>query len=157
MTPRKKRQVARSPEDLAAKRHQILDAAMAMLHEKGFARTTMSDVARRAGIGRGTVYWHFPSKDELFLAVVQREVEQMSAQLEPMVATPMPAAEKLELMVTMTFQMYGEVPHLFRAFMSILTGSGEDLEQKLEDVLAGVYRQYNQVVVDLLEEGKCQG
>jgi AcrR family transcriptional regulator len=157
MSSTKKRQVARSPEDLEAKRNQILDAAMACLHSTGFARTTMSDVAGRAGIGRGTVYWHFASKDELFLAVVQREVDQMMAMLEPMAAMPMPSDQKLELMVAETFRMYGEAPHLFKAFMSILTGAGEELEQKLEGVLAGVYRLYNKAIADLLEAGKVEG
>jgi AcrR family transcriptional regulator len=153
----KKRQVARSPEDLAAKRDQILDAAMACLLDKGFARSTMSDVATQADIGRGTVYWHFPSKDDLFLAVVQRETDKVTTELEPLLAMPMPAADKLELMISGTFDMYADVPHLFKAFLSILTGGGEELEQKLEAQLADIYRQYNQVVTDLLEEGKREG
>jgi AcrR family transcriptional regulator len=157
MTPRNKRQVARSPEDLEAKRNQILDAAMACLHESGFARTTMSDVAKQAGIGRGTVYWHFPSKDELFLAVVQRETDKLNAEVEPLLAAPLPAAEKLELMITATFHMYESVPHLFKAFLSILTGAGEELEQRLEGLLADTYRLYNGVVTELLEEGKTAG
>jgi AcrR family transcriptional regulator len=153
----KKRQVARSPEDLAAKRDQILDAAMACLLDKGFARSTMSDVATQADIGRGTVYWHFPSKDDLFLAMVQRETDKVTTELEPLLAMPMPAADKLELMITGTFHMYADVPHLFKAFLSILTGAGEELEQKLEAQLADIYRQYNQVIEDLLEEGKREG
>ncbi len=157
MSPRKKRQVARSPEDLAAKRNQILDAAMACLHESGFARTTMTDVAKQAGIGRGTVYWHFLSKDELFLAVVQREVDQMVAMIGPVADAPIPADQKLDAMIQQTFLMYSDVPHLFRAFMSILTGAGEELERKLGDVLAGVYRLYNKVIADELDKGKAEG
>ena len=76
MGTRRRRVVARSEEDLAQKRDLILDAAMRMLLEKGFARSTMSDVAQVADIGRGTVYWHFPSKNGLFLAAVQREVDR---------------------------------------------------------------------------------
>jgi len=157
MTPPKKRQVARSPEDLAAKRDQILDAAMAMLLEKGFARTTMSDVAKTAGIGRGTVYWHFPSKDELFLALVRRETDVIETMLAPMLATPMPAVEKLGLIISGTFAMYAEMPSLFKAILSILAGCGEELEQKLEAIMADVYRTYNDLVAGLLDEGKAQG
>ena len=117
----------------------------------------MDDLAKAAGIGRGTVYWHFPSKDDLFLAVVHRETEKLTGELEPMLAMPMPAADKLELMITATFQMYEGVPHLFKAFMSILTGAGEDLEQRLEGELAEIYRQYNGLVSQLLEQGKAEG
>jgi AcrR family transcriptional regulator len=157
MTTPKKRQVARSPEDLAAKRDQILDAAMVCLNDRGFGRSTMSDVAKAAGIGRGTVYWHFPSKDELFLAVIQREVDKANAELQPLMAMDMPTVEKLELMIAATFQMYQEVPHLFRSVLSIITGAGEELEQQLEAMMGDLYRLYNSMVSELLEKGKAQG
>ena len=44
----------------------ILDATLRLITAKGYAKTTMSDIATAANVGRGTVYWHFPSKDELF-------------------------------------------------------------------------------------------
>ena len=52
---------------------QILDAALALFLEFGLRRTTMDDVAKRAGIGRITVYRHYEDKNTLFQAVVMRE------------------------------------------------------------------------------------
>jgi AcrR family transcriptional regulator len=53
---------------------QILDAAFAELSEFGLRRTTIEDVTRRAKVGRMTLYRRFASKEELFRAVVLREV-----------------------------------------------------------------------------------
>lgn len=51
----------------------VLDAALQLFLEHGFRRTTMDDVARRAGIGRATVYRAFSDKNSLMQAVVMRE------------------------------------------------------------------------------------
>jgi AcrR family transcriptional regulator len=62
LSPRKPR------PDLRDKREQeILEAAAAVFAERGFRTTRMADVAERAGIGKGTVYEYFRSKEDLFL------------------------------------------------------------------------------------------
>jgi len=61
-------------DDLTAQR--VLDAAARQLELFGIQRTTMEDVARRAGVSRVTVYRHFTNKDELVEAVVLQEVRR---------------------------------------------------------------------------------
>src|SRR5436190_14010584 len=55
---------------------RILDAAFAAVRDFGVSRTTVEDVAQRAGLSRQTVYRYFPSKDHLVLALVLREEEK---------------------------------------------------------------------------------
>ncbi len=65
---------------------EIVEAALALFTERGFAATKLEDVALRAGIGKGTIYLYFPTKEELFRAVVrQRLVPNLDA-IEAMVA-----------------------------------------------------------------------
>ncbi|WP_433331734.1 TetR family transcriptional regulator [Spirillospora sp. CA-294931] len=67
---------------LDAQRQAVLDAAIALLSEKGYAGCTMAAVADRAGIATGSMYKHFPSKAaltvEVFRTVVTREVEAVA-------------------------------------------------------------------------------
>jgi AcrR family transcriptional regulator len=58
-----------SEQHLAARRQQILDAAAGLFAERGFARTSMSDVVRESGLSMGAVYRYFPSKADLVIAV----------------------------------------------------------------------------------------
>lgn len=68
---------------------RILDAAEALLIKFGYRRVTVDDVARRAGVGKGTVYLYWPSKLELFASVLTRQSAQMLAeQLATMKADP---------------------------------------------------------------------
>jgi AcrR family transcriptional regulator len=53
---------------------EILDAALASFAEKGFAATRMDDIARRAGISKGTIYLYFESKEAVFKALAQRTI-----------------------------------------------------------------------------------
>ena len=54
----------------AATQAQVLDAAIDCLVELGYARTTTTEVARRAGVSRGAQTHHFPTKDDLVLAAI---------------------------------------------------------------------------------------
>jgi AcrR family transcriptional regulator len=58
---------------------KILDAALAVYEEFGLRRTSIDDVAKRAGLGRATVYRRFPQKGDLIAAVGMREVERFLA------------------------------------------------------------------------------
>lgn len=53
---------------------ELLDAALALFVEKGFAATRIEEVARSAGVSKGTLYLYYPSKEDLFKAVVRTNV-----------------------------------------------------------------------------------
>jgi AcrR family transcriptional regulator len=57
-----------------ARPQEILDAALEVFAEKGFAAARMDEVARRAGVTKGTIYLYFPSKEELFKALVREAI-----------------------------------------------------------------------------------
>lgn len=61
---------------------QVLDAALALFIESGLRRTTMDDVAGKAGIGRATLYRRFGDKHQLVQAVILRECQQQLALIE---------------------------------------------------------------------------
>ncbi|WP_233508521.1 TetR/AcrR family transcriptional regulator [Spongiactinospora gelatinilytica] len=60
---------------------RILDAAGELLVAWGYGRVTVDDVARRAGVGKGTIYLHFSTKEGLFLSVLMRAQSRLMANL----------------------------------------------------------------------------
>jgi AcrR family transcriptional regulator len=73
---------------------EIAAAALDLFTEKGFAATRMQDVAARAGLAKGTLYLYFPTKEELFFAVVREALLPRLASIEAWVGvqtTPAPA------------------------------------------------------------------
>jgi AcrR family transcriptional regulator len=53
---------------------ELLDAALALFVERGFAATRIEEVAQRAGVSKGTLYLYYPSKEDLFKAVVRQSL-----------------------------------------------------------------------------------
>ncbi|MFI2533416.1 TetR/AcrR family transcriptional regulator, partial [Rhodococcus erythropolis] len=63
-------------ERTAAMRGRLLDAAVESLVELGYARTSTQEIARRAGVSRGTQLHHFPTKESLVVAAVEYLVDK---------------------------------------------------------------------------------
>jgi AcrR family transcriptional regulator len=80
-------------------RDAILDAAEALLARHGYRKATMESLARAAGIGKGTTYLHFPSKEYVFLATVDRIVERLLARARAIADRDLPASERLRLVL----------------------------------------------------------
>ena len=63
-----------------ARPQELLDAALALFVEKGFAATRAEEVAQHAGVSKGTLYLYYPSKEELFKAVVRQRLSSLIAE-----------------------------------------------------------------------------
>lgn len=74
---------------------RIVDAALALFRTFGLRRTTIEDVARRAGLGRATVYRRFESKDNLVAAVLRVQTRRTLAEIEAAMAGVEPADRRL--------------------------------------------------------------
>jgi AcrR family transcriptional regulator len=71
--------VARTTDLRPETRQQVLDAAARLFRENGYAATTMRDVAARCGIRAASLYYHFPSKDEILAEVFDYGVRRVAA------------------------------------------------------------------------------
>lgn len=72
---------ARDPQARRVRAEAILDAAAELLERYGYQKTTIDDVAREAAIGKGTIYLHWRTREQLFQAVLQRDVLDMTEKM----------------------------------------------------------------------------
>lgn len=77
-----------APERTPAKREQIVNGALAVFRESGFAGASVDAIAARAGVSKATVYSHFKSKEALFVAVVELENEATRARFMGLLEAP---------------------------------------------------------------------
>src|SRR6266700_6032000 len=75
---------------------RILDAAATLLLRWGFQKTTIDDIARLAGVAKGTIYLHWKTREELFVALIKREKLGMAEDLKQRIGTD-PAATTLQV------------------------------------------------------------
>jgi AcrR family transcriptional regulator len=77
-------------ERSAETRRKLLDAAVACLYERGYAGTTTTEIAARAGVSRGAQLHHFPRKDEMVVSALEYLFELRLAELHGAIAEPPP-------------------------------------------------------------------
>jgi len=80
-------------------RDLILDAVEVLLARFGYRKMTVEDVAREVGIGKGTIYLHFPGKEELILSHIDRIADRVVDRLRAIAASPDPADERIRGML----------------------------------------------------------
>lgn len=67
----------KTKEDTNLTKQMLLDSARKMFLEKGYSATTLSDIVINANLTRGAAYWHFKNKEEIYKAVIIRELDIM--------------------------------------------------------------------------------
>ncbi|MET0335318.1 MAG: TetR/AcrR family transcriptional regulator [Rhizobacter sp.] len=94
-----------------ARPQELLDAALALFVEKGFAATRSDEVAVKAGVSKGTLYLYYPSKEELLKAVIQQNYGGLIAEGAGIVDNFVgPSAELLAMLMRMWWKRVGNSP-----------------------------------------------
>lgn len=135
-------------------RDSILDAAGTLLCRCGYHKTTMDDLATEAGVARRTLYLHFKSKDEIFLARIDRIVERLLADLRRIAAGTGTPTERL------TAILFARVLIRFDAVRGYTQCLDEIFQALREPYLArreGYFDSEAAIVARILEEGRASG
>jgi AcrR family transcriptional regulator len=98
-------------------RTRILEAALELFRERGFAEATMREIASRAGVASGLAYYYFDSKDAIVLAFYQRAQEEMAAQMEA-AQTGKTLKDRLEAMIEARMKYFEPNRRFLGALMS---------------------------------------
>ncbi|GAA4808470.1 TetR/AcrR family transcriptional regulator [Streptomyces ziwulingensis] len=132
-----------------ATRQRLLAAAVACLAEHGWAGSTVSAVAERAGVSRGAAQHHFPTREDLFTAAVEYVAEERSLALRALFPEGTTAADR-PAVVTALVDLY--TGPLFRAALHLWVAASneEQLRGRVTELEARVGRETHRIAVDLL-------
>ncbi|MFC6157884.1 TetR/AcrR family transcriptional regulator [Kribbella jiaozuonensis] len=134
-----------------ATRQRLLEAAVESLAEVGYAATTVSVVATRAGVSRGAAQHHFPTRADLFAAAVEYMTEVRLAEIRAQAAGLPSGAGRTEAIVGMLADVY--TGPLFRAALHLwVAASTEDaLQRQIVRLESHVGRQAHRALLEVLE------
>ena len=119
------------------RRGQIMDAARESFGNNGLSRTTVDDIAKRAGVAKGTVYLYFKSKQEILRQVLDEDLTQLHDDTVPVTSAPGPLDARLEAFLTGALTLFDRRRDFFEnvhAEMSV------DLRRKALQKLEQVFR-----------------
>lgn len=127
-----------------ATRQRLLEAAVACLAERGWAGSTVSVVAERAGVSRGAAQHHFPTREDLFTAAVEYVAEERSQALRAL-----PVQSRAAVVAALVDLYTGP---LFRAALHLWVAASneEQLRPRVTELEARVGRETHRIAVELL-------
>lgn len=131
-------------------RDKILEVAEALYARRGFAGVGMREVAEAAGLGKSSLFHHFRSKVQLYLAVLERVLGRLDERLGAVLSQDLPPAEKLDRWMDAAIDTFAEQPASARILLRALFEEdefdgadwpeGQAVDRRLAAVLEGVSR-----------------
>ncbi len=134
---------------------EIVTAALACFHERGFAATRLEDVAARAGVTKGTIYLYFNNKEELFKAVVRGEMIPNIERLEAAVREPASAAELLRRVITVWEQHF--VPSSASVIPKLIIAESGNFPALARYYRETVVQRFFQLIAAIVRRGIADG
>lgn len=92
--------MARKPADQTVHPDAILHAAATVFHRQGYQGATMADIAAEVNLTAGSLYHHFPSKEDLLMAVLEAGLNQIADEVRAVVASDATPPDKLRAIVS---------------------------------------------------------
>ena len=141
---------ARVPKQERSRETQesILDAAFTVFAERGFGGTSMSLIAERAGVGQPLVVYHFPSKEDLWVAAVESVLGKLLKRLSPSfdALQGLDPAIRLRLMFQDFTRYSAETPELFQVLLDANRRGGPGLARVAEDQLRPAFERIRELI-----------
>lgn len=132
----------------------ILDAADRLLARYGYRKMTMDDLAQEVGVGKGTLYLHFRSKEDIALSRVDRIVRRLVLRLREIAAQEKQPAEKLrEMLVLRVMFRFDAVQHYTESISEVL----RDIRPRLLDRHVQHFQSEAEVFAEVFREGVRRG
>ena len=132
-------------------REIILDAADRLLARYGYKKMTMDDLAQEVGIGKGTIYLHFRSKEEIVLSHVDRIVERVLERLTTVAQSDAAPEPKIrEMLIGRVMFRFDAVQHYTESISEVL----RDLRSALLERREGFFAQEAALIAGVLKEGQ---
>lgn len=98
------------------RRHQLMEAAAALFAEKGYHATSVADIVRHEGVGKGVFYWYFSSKEELFSEILRHGMTGLRQAQAHAIAGLDDPLSRIEQGIRATLRYYIDHQELFGLF-----------------------------------------
>lgn len=141
---------AQRSDERVTKKEVIFEQALRVFAQKGFDRTTIDDIAEQAGIAKGTIYYHFKSKNELFAFLLQDGCRLLIQQINDQLDRGGSTRERLEHVIDAHLGFFQDYPDFCTMFLLEVLGP----VAHWRDELAGIRHAYLSCMIKLIVEGQ---
>lgn len=116
--------------DLTDTRTRILEAAARVFAEKGYHETRMDDIVAASSTSKGSLYFHFPNKEEIFFGLVETFIGLLEARLKETISSEQRGMEQLESALRESLRLFEQYRALAKIVLVQAVGLGAAFEQR---------------------------
>lgn len=130
----------------------IFEAAIKVFSESGYDGATMDDIAASAGVAKGTLYYHFKSKEEIFKFIIDEGSNVVREELQSALAKETSTKLKLRILCKVQLELVYKNRDLFKVIMSQLWGQ-EIRQHELRDTIESYIKHLEGYLKDAMAQG----
>ncbi|OPZ74740.1 MAG: Fatty acid metabolism regulator protein [Firmicutes bacterium ADurb.Bin456] len=119
---------------------------------KGYHKTTVEEIARAAGVAKGTIYYHFANKEDLYLAVIREGVYLFQKQLDRSLATASSPPDKISSLIEGQLHFFNQEKDFVFLYLKELFSTGPRRDE-FSEMLTGCLKPIRNVVEDGVRNG----
>lgn len=136
-------------------RDAILDATDRLLARSGYKKMTIDELAHEVGIGKGSIYLHFASKEEIALSHIDRIVDRLKARLRQIADGKAPAGERLhKMLLERVLYRFDSVQHYTQSLDELLSRLRVQLLVRRQRYFSEESRIFAEVIANGIESGE---
>lgn len=120
--------------DPQSTRGKILDAALDIFSRKGYYEASVDEIVSESQTSKGSVYFHFPNKQTLFLALVDKFSDLLERRVNSAISTEKEGIARVDAALTSVLETFGQYRPLAKIMLVQAMGLGPAFEQKLMEV-----------------------
>ncbi|MGM0409809.1 MAG: TetR/AcrR family transcriptional regulator [Bacillota bacterium] len=128
---------------------KIIDAARDLFLENGYHETSMSSIADKADLGKGTLYWHFDSKGELFQSMISREGKLMYDELKELSKKNMSSDQIIKEFIKLRLKRTLEEKRPNKLFLDSQNFINEEFKKTMMRIIDSVV----ELLTDIIKDG----
>jgi AcrR family transcriptional regulator len=116
------------------RQRRILDAALQVFSRRGYRDASVDDIAGVSGTSKGGVYFHFPNKEAIFLALLNRTTDRLLEKIEAALTTHEDPVARADAALLTVIRTFGKHRALARLFMVEALGAGREFHRRTAEI-----------------------
>lgn len=132
---------------------QILEAGEKLFAKKGFYPTTMEEVARAAGLAKGTIYLHFDDKRDLFFSIIEKKLDILLEKIEKEMKKHEFPSQRIKLAIGIHLKFLEENRDFFKIMQALPESLKQEMERRLKGRVIEKQSRYVEILDQLIRKG----
>ncbi len=145
--------MSHEPTRSEVRRERILESALDVFARRGYREAAMDEIATESETSKGGLYFHFPNKQTIFVALLDRMAALLMTRAESTIQAEDDPVKRIDVALEVVVNTFGSHRRLTRLFLVDAVGAGRELNEKMLEVR----REFARMIARHLQDGVDQG